>query len=54
MKDLVIRKIKDGRDWWNKTSQRKQSFQIYGNQRPKELCPKHQPGFVDGNITQGQ
>lgn len=30
------------------------AFRCMEIQRPKELCPKHLPGFVDRNITQGQ
>lgn len=30
------------------------AFRYMEIQRPKELCPKHPRGFVDGNITQGQ
>lgn len=30
------------------------AFRYMGFQRFEELCPKYQPGFVDGNVTQGQ
>lgn len=33
---------------------RSKAFRYKEFQRPEELCPKHQPVFVDGNVTQGQ
>lgn len=38
------------------TSQVKENkaFKYMEFQRLEERCPKHEPGFVDGNVTQGQ